>query len=377
MCSSQNQKSLISIAESSPHRALLVGASAFALAVAIAPGAHAQSQPTTGFYIGGAAGANLEESNRFRNGGGSSTDTYDPGFAGTLSLGYGLGNGLRVEVEPGYRNNQVDRVNGRAADSRMQTATFMGNVLYDFNQFQTPWIPLTPHIGAGIGDANVWDRSVTPTRNNASGDTNRLAFQAIGGLDYSLTPNQKIGVDYRYLVVHDASFPTIAGASAHAGDLDNHTFLATYRYEFNTPPAPPPPEPQAAAATTAAPPPPAPPPAARPYEVYFEFDRANLTPDARQVVQQAAQSALQGNVTNIVATGHTDTVGTDSYNLALSKRRAAAVKAELIKDGVSGNEISTNGVGENDLAVPTGPGVNEPRNRRVEISVPQSGSPGT
>lgn len=377
MSSTQKQTSLISFAELSLHRVLLVGASAFALAVAITPGAHAQSQPTTGFYIGGAAGANLEEGNRFRNGGGNSTDTYDSGFAGTLDLGYGFGNGLRVEFEPGYRNNPVDRVNGAPADSRMQTATFMGNVLYDFNQFQTPWIPLTPHIGAGIGDANVWDRSVTPSGDNASGDTNRLAYQAIGGLDYSLTPNQKIGVDYRYMVVHDASFPTNAGPSAHAGDLDNHTFLATYRYEFNTPPAPPPPEPQPAAATTAAPPPPAPPPAARPYEVYFEFDRATLTPDARQVVQQAAQNAQQGNATSIVATGHTDTVGTDSYNLALSKRRAAAVKTELIKDGISGNEISTNGVGENDLAVQTGPGVNEPRNRRVEISVQQPGTPGT
>lgn len=354
-------------------RVLLIGVSAFALAVGVTPAAHAQSQPTNGFYVGGAAGANLEESNRFRNGGGTSTDTYDPGVAGLLDLGYGFGNGFRVELEPGYRNNPVDRVNGKEAGSRMQTATFMGNVLYDFNQFQTPWIPLTPHIGVGIGDAEVWNRSTTPSGNNSSGDTNRLAFQAIGGLDYSLTPNQKIGVDYRYLVVHDASFPTNAGASAHAGDLDNHTFLATYRYEFNTPPAPPPPEPQAAAATTAAPPPPAP-PAAHPYEVYFEFDRATLTPDARQVVQQAAQNAQQGNATNIVATGHTDTVGTDSYNLALSKRRAAAVKAELVKDGIPAGEIATNGVGEHDLAVPTGANVNEPRNRRVEISVQQPGA---
>ncbi len=276
---------------------------------------------------------------------------------------------MRLEVEPGYRNNAVDRVNGRPANSRMQTATFMGNVLYDFYQVQTPWIPLTPHVGAGIGFAHVWDRSVAPSGNNVSGDTNRLAFQAIGGLDYSLTPNQKVGVDYRYMVVHDASFPTVAGGSAHAGDLNNHTILATYRYEFNQPPAPPPPV-QPAAVT---PPPPPPPPAAHPYEVYFEFDKATLTPDARQVVQQAAQNALQGNATQIVATGHTDTVGTDSYNLALSKRRAGAVRTELIHDGVAGNLIQTSGVGENELAVPTGQNVNEPRNRRVEITVQAPG----
>jgi OmpA-OmpF porin, OOP family len=370
---SRNKKRRNSAAEFLLTPVLLVGAASAALAVA-ASGARAQNQPTTGLYIGGAAGANLLEDNRFRNGGGNSTDSYNFGYAGTLSFGYGLGNGLRLEVEPGYRNNAVDRVNGVKADSRVQTATLMGNVLYDFNQFQTPWLPLTPHVGAGVGFAHVWDRSVAPSHNNVSGDTNRLAFQAIGGLDYALTPNQKVGVDYRYMVVHDASFPTVAGGSAHAGDLNNHTFLATYRYEFNAPPvAPPPPQPAAAAATTAAPPPPLPPAAPRPYEVYFEFDRATLTPEARQVVREAAQNALQGRATHIVATGHTDTVGTASYNVALSRRRAAAVRAELIRDGVSAGEISTSGVGENDPAVPTGQGVNEPRNRRVEITVQAPG----
>ncbi len=55
---------------------LLIGVSAMALTAATTA-AQAQSQPTTGFYIGGAAGMNLEENNRFRNGGGNSTDTYD------------------------------------------------------------------------------------------------------------------------------------------------------------------------------------------------------------------------------------------------------------------------------------------------------------
>jgi outer membrane protein OmpA-like peptidoglycan-associated protein len=366
-----NRKSQNSTAAFSPARLLLIGVSVIGLTAGAAPAARAQSQPTTGFYIGGAAGANIEEDNRFRNGGGNSTDSYKLGYAGTLAFGYGLGNGLRLEIEPGYRNNAVDRVNGRPADSRMQTVTVMGNVLYDLYQIQTPWFPLTPHVGAGVGFAHVWDRSVAPSGNNVSGDTSRLAFQAIGGLDYSLTPNQKVGVDYRYMVVHDASFPTVAGGSAHAGDLNNHTVLATYRYEFNTPAAPPPPPAQPTAAVTPPPPPPA--PAMHPYEVYFEFDRATLTPDARQVVQQAAQNALRGNATQIVATGHTDTVGTGSYNLALSRRRAGVVRAELIRDGLSGNLISTSGVGENDLAVQTGPNVNEPRNRRVEINVQAPG----
>src|ERR1700722_7019006 len=113
----------ISAKNGSLRRLAMVGASAVALAATGAIGAHAQSQPTNGFYIGGAAGFNMEEANRFRNGGGNSTDTYKPGYVGTLDLGYGFGNGFRVEMEPGYRNNAVDRVNGANANSRMQTAT--------------------------------------------------------------------------------------------------------------------------------------------------------------------------------------------------------------------------------------------------------------
>ena len=71
--------------------------------------------------------------------------------------------------------------------------------------------------------------------------------------------------------------------------------------------------------------------------------------------------------------GQASQTGSDAHNLALSKRRAGAVRTELIHDGVAGNLISTSGVGENELAVQTGPNVNEPRNRRVEITVQAPG----
>jgi OmpA-OmpF porin, OOP family len=354
--------------------ALLFSGASASIAFAQAQSAAPIVQPTTGFYIGGAAGGNFMESNRFRGGGATGEDTYNGGWVGSLAFGYGLGNGIRLELEPGYRNNAVDRINGKKGDSRIQIATGMANVLYDFTQFQTPWVPLTPHVGLGVGYAHVWDRSAAPGSGTVavSGDTGRLAAQAIGGLDYALAPGKKIGLEYRYMLVHDAHFRVDNGLTTRAGDLNNHSVLATFRYEFNTPPEAPPP---VAPATTMAPQPPA---AAQPvprnYQVYFEFDRSTLTPDARQVVQQAAQNALQGNASHIIATGHTDTVGTTSYNLALSRRRAEAVRAELVRDGVPRNEITTNGVGENDLAVPTAQGVNEPRNRRVEITIQQPGT---
>jgi outer membrane protein OmpA-like peptidoglycan-associated protein len=84
-------------------------------------------------------------------------------------------------------------------------------------------------------------------------------------------------------------------------------------------------------------------------------------------VQQSAAAAKQASGVRIFVTGHTDTVGTSQYNQRLSERRAAAVRAELINQGVPANQIDATGVGESDLAVPTAQGVNEPRNRRVVI----------
>jgi OmpA-OmpF porin, OOP family len=67
--------------------------------------------------------------------------------------------------------------------------------------------------------------------------------------------------------------------------------------------------------------------------------------------------------------GYTDTSGTLQYNQGLSVRRAQAVAAELVKDGVPRATISIQGFGETHLLVPTGAGVREPQNRRVEIII--------
>jgi outer membrane protein OmpA-like peptidoglycan-associated protein len=65
--------------------------------------------------------------------------------------------------------------------------------------------------------------------------------------------------------------------------------------------------------------------------------------------------------------GNTDTSGTPQYNQGLSERRARTVAEELVRDGVPQNAISMHAYGDTKLLVPTGPGVREPQNRRVEI----------
>lgn len=134
---------------------------------------------------------------------------------------------------------------------------------------------------------------------------------------------------------------------------------------------PPPPAPPAPPPPVAYMPPPAPAPVVTPrqFMVFFDFDRYTLSPDARAIIAKAVDTARQTGSVNIVVTGHTDTVGSLRYNQALSERRAAAVKREMIRDGFNGTMIATVGRNFSDPLIATGPGVREPQNRRSVIDL--------
>lgn len=105
------------------------------------------------------------------------------------------------------------------------------------------------------------------------------------------------------------------------------------------------------------------------YLVFFDWDKSNLTPEARAIVQTAATNAKRTGARNIEVTGYTDTSGPPGYNLGLSRRRAESVKAELVKQGISAASVTTVGKGETELLVPTPDGVREPQNRRARIVI--------
>ncbi len=120
--------------------------------------------------------------------------------------------------------------------------------------------------------------------------------------------------------------------------------------------------------------PPPPPPAPQSFMVFFDWDSAKLNPQATGVVGQAAAAYKTKGGARINATGHTDTSGTEAYNMALSLRRANAVKDALVQQGVPATAISVVGRGQQGLLVQTGPNVREPQNRRVEIAIQQMAS---
>ena len=117
---------------------------------------------------------------------------------------------------------------------------------------------------------------------------------------------------------------------------------------------------------------PAPAPAAAPsaghsYMVFFDFDRAIVTDTAASTIRQAANDAKSGRATRLNVTGHADRAGGDDYNMALSLRRANAVKDVLVREGIPAAQIAVVGRGESQPLIQTADGVREPQNRRVEI----------
>jgi outer membrane protein OmpA-like peptidoglycan-associated protein len=236
-----------------------------------------------------------------------------------------------------------------------------------------------PYVGAGVGYQWAYLNNSTADSAFASGVTanstaGSFAYQAILGAAIPLSgivPGLALTADYRFMGLsgnrnygNTITFVTppiaIAGTSTHTDDY-NHTFLIGLRYNFGVAPTP-----------VAAAPAPAPAPAVQParsYLVFFDWDKADVTVRARQIIKEAADNSTHVEYTRIEVNGYTDTSGTPQYNQGLSVRRATAVQAELIKDGVPANAITTQGFGETHLLVPTGPGVREPQNRRVEIVI--------
>ncbi len=116
-------------------------------------------------------------------------------------------------------------------------------------------------------------------------------------------------------------------------------------------------------------PPPPPPVQTASFMVFFDWDRSNISPVAMNTIVQAANTYKSGGQPQISTVGYTDTSGPRDYNMALSLRRANAVKDALVQQGVPSTAITVAGRGEDDLLVPTPDGVREPQNRRVVIQM--------
>jgi len=104
-------------------------------------------------------------------------------------------------------------------------------------------------------------------------------------------------------------------------------------------------------------------------DVLFDFDSANLKPGAREKVARIASILHSHPDLKIEVEGHTDSVGSDSYNQRLSERRAESVRTGLVQQGVSRDVVGTAGFGESRPVATNGTPSGRQQNRRVEIVI--------
>ena len=279
----------------------------------------AEAQPVRGFYVGGGIGGNfmddLDTTLSLPTGPLRGSVSFHPGFAGVISVGYGFGNGLRTEIEANYRENEVDRVSGfgsansaiRSSGKRFSWGVML-NALYDL---PVEW-PVVPYFGVGLGVlTSNFDNVRQSSRANPGdfihlvGSTNSFAYQAIAGVSLPLrevSPGLAMTLEYRALGMLEDDYEGFRyfanGSPRERGTFDagtnlNHSILLGVRYNFGqtTPP------PVVAPAPAAAPAP------ARTFLVFFDWNRADLTDRARQIIGEAANNSRTTGTTRIEVSG--------------------------------------------------------------------------
>jgi OOP family OmpA-OmpF porin len=341
-------------------RSALLAASVMSLPVAV------QAQAIDGPYVAGGAGINfLQDQNPRLSVPGATAAGHSQsgvGPAAVLSMGWGFGNGFRAEVEGDYRRNSTTTPNG----GELKTGA-MANVFYDF----VGLVPMVqPYFGLGAGYQWAFEQQphgAGPGFTYAGPTSNRstFAYQAIVGMSYPIVsvPGLALTAEYRFMGLegsrsYGVNVTPAAGPAVHGGITPttdyNHSILIGMRYAFGTAPA-------------AAVPMPVVDVGAKTFLVFFDWDKYNLTARSSGIVRDAASYSQGNRYTRIDVDGNTDTSGSAGYNQGLSERRARTVADELVRDGVPQSSISMHAYGDTKLLVPTGPGVREPQNRRVEI----------
>ncbi|MFM9862514.1 MAG: OmpA family protein [Micropepsaceae bacterium] len=281
------------------------------------------------------------------------------GVIGTV--GHAFNGNWRMELEVGYRNNDVHQITfsapvGPLVEGELSEWTGFFNALYN-QPVGKRW---SIDFGAGVGVDAVRYSDIVGGAGNEANDA-VFAAQGILGLSYRVGPHWDVMLNYRYLWANDPEFTNVGGETD-TMDMTKHTVTLGFRWGYDDVAAPPPPP-------VAPPPPPVAPVRAKQFIIFFGFDKCDITAEADRVLGEAADTAKAEGSAKVQIVGHTDTSGSPAYNQRLSECRSGAAKSNLVGKGIPDAAISTSGKGEGDLMVKTDDGVKEPQNRRATIDL--------
>ena len=102
-------------------------------------------------------------------------------------------------------------------------------------------------------------------------------------------------------------------------------------------------------------------------DALFDFDKSVVRPDGKKSIDEALAKLHGVDLEMVIATGHTDSIGTEAYNQKLSERRAAAVKDYLVSKGIPASKVTTIGKGETQPVATNKTTEGRQKNRRVDI----------
>jgi len=195
-------------------------------------------------------------------------------------------------------------------------------------------------------------------------------FSVGGGVDFNLTRNLAVGLFGRWNRAYMAPHPTslIGHVANDQGPKDARWATAglSFKVSLARPEAPPPPPPPPA--VVQAPPPPVVKKKIVLRNVHFDFNKATIRPDARPVLDEAVQILkTEEPSAAVIVEGHTDSIGSNSYNMKLSHRRADAVRDYLVRGGIAASRIHTEGFGETRPVASNATADGRAQNRRVEL----------
>ncbi|MDA8708239.1 OmpA family protein [Hellea sp.] len=267
---------------------------------------------------------------------------------------------------------------------------------------------------------------IQPESCSVSDRSTALGYQLLAGLGYQISDNLTWDTQYRYLEANEFDFNGVrtnqetgiaTAIAVGASSVAAHSILTGFRYTFGqkqvAPPPPPPPPPPPVVQYTDCPdgsvvvqgnacPVVAPPVVYtdcpdgsvvvqgnacpviisdngnnmtdlcgeqfRQEIIYYEFNKGQSA-ETRNAVNRILDIGQFCNVDNIRVVGHTDRSGSAAYNLGLSQRRAKDARDELVRQGIAGERITSEGKGETENFVPTADGVKEQLNRRTEVLI--------